>query len=55
MLSYGVSVLLGLTVVTIVDVKICKRLQPRLMRYDRYIPKIGAGILVVMAILILFW
>lgn len=55
MLSYGVSVLLGLIVVTIAGVKIYKHLQPKLMRYEKYIPKIGAGILTAMAIIIIFW
>ena len=55
MLSYGVSVLLGLMVVTIVSVKIYKQVQPKLMPYERYIPKIGAAILVAMAIAIIFW
>ncbi len=55
MLSYGVSVLLGLMVVTLVGVKIYKRLQPKLVRYERYIPKIGAATLVAMAIIIVFW
>lgn len=55
MLSYGVSVLLGLMVVTIVSVKIYKQVQPKLMHYERYIPKIGAAILVAMAIVIIFW
>ena len=55
MLSYGLSVLLGLMVVTIVGVKIYKRLQPKLIHYERYIPKISAAILVVMAIIIIFW
>ena len=55
MFSYGISVLLGLMLVTIVSVKVYKRLQPKLMRYERYVPKIGAAILVAMAIVIIFW
>ena len=55
MLLYGVSVLVGLIVVTIAGVKIYKHLQPRLMRYERYIPKTGAAILLAMAIIIIFW
>ena len=55
MLSYGVSVLLGLMVVTIAGVKIYKRLQPKLIHYERYIPKTGAVILVAMAVIIVFW
>jgi len=53
MLSYGLSVLLGLVAVTIAGVKIYKTLQPKLARYEKYIPKISAGILVVMALIII--
>jgi len=55
MLSYGVSVLLGLMVVTIVGVKIYKRLQPKLVHSERYNPKTGAVILVVMPVIIIFF
>ncbi len=55
MLSYGVSVLLGLMVVTIVGVRIYKQVQPKLIHYERYIPKIGSVILAAMAIVIIFW
>ena len=55
MVAYGVAVLLGLVVATIVGVKIYKRLQPRLARYEKYIPKISAGLLTVMAAVIIFW
>ncbi len=55
MLSYGVSVLLGLVVVTLAGVKIYKYFQPKLIRYERYIPKIGAAIMGAMAIFIVFW
>ena len=55
MISYGVAVLLGLIAITIAAVKIYKVLQPKLMRYERYVPKISAVLLVVMAILISFW
>jgi ABC-type nickel/cobalt efflux system permease component RcnA len=55
MMSYGVSVLLGLMVATIVGVKLYKQFQPKLSRYEKYIPKIGAGLLVVMAATIIFW
>ena len=54
MLSYGVSVLLGLVAVTIICVKISKQLQPKLIRYERLIPKIGAVFLVAMALIIMF-
>lgn len=52
MFSYSISVLLGLVAVTIISVKIYKQLQPKLIRYERYIPKIGAGFLVAMALFI---
>ncbi|MFC2020785.1 nickel/cobalt transporter [Chloroflexota bacterium] len=55
MLSYAVAVLLGLVVVTIGCVKMYKALQTKLMRYERYVPKISAAILAAMAIVIIFW
>lgn len=55
MVAYGVSVLLGLVAATVVGVKIYKQFQPKLARYEKYIPKIGAGLLVVMAVVIIFW
>jgi ABC-type nickel/cobalt efflux system permease component RcnA len=53
MLAYGISVLLGLVVVTVLSVKIYKQLQPKLIRFERYIPKIGAVFLVAMAVIII--
>ena len=53
--AYGVSVLLGLIVATIVGVKVYKQFQTKLARYEKYIPKISAGLLVVMAAIITFW
>jgi len=55
MISYGVAVLLGLIAATIAGVILYKQFQPKLMRYEKYIPKIGAGLLVVMAAVITFW
>ena len=55
MLSYGVSVLLGLVAVTVICVKIYKQLQPKLIRFEKLIPKIGAVFLVIMALIIVFW
>jgi nickel/cobalt transporter (NicO) family protein len=55
MLSYGVSVLLGLVAVTVICVSIYKQLQPKLLRFERFVPKIGAVFLVAMAIIIVFW
>ncbi|MDP2744067.1 MAG: hypothetical protein Q8P00_03250, partial [Dehalococcoidia bacterium] len=51
--AYGISVLLGLIVATIAGVKLYKRFQPKLARYEKYIPKIGAGLMVAIAILIM--
>ncbi len=55
MLTYGIAVLIGLMAVTIMGVKIYKRLQPGLIRFEKYIPKIGGVFLVLMAIMIVFW
>lgn len=55
MVAYGVSVLLGLVAATIVGVKIYQQFQPKMARYEKYIPKIGAALLVVMAAAISFW
>lgn len=55
MAAYGSSVLLGLVVATIAGVKVYQQFQPGLVRYEKYIPKIGAGLLVIMAALITFW
>ncbi len=54
MISYGVAVLLGLIAITIGCVKIYKTLQPKLARYEKYVSKISAGILVVLAAVIIF-
>jgi nickel/cobalt transporter (NicO) family protein len=55
MMSYAVSVLIGLVVVTILGVKIYKIFQSKLARFEKYVPKISAAILLLMAILIIFW
>lgn len=55
MISYGVAVILGLVAVTVGCVKIYKTLQPRLARFEKYVPKIGATILVIMALTIVLW
>jgi ABC-type nickel/cobalt efflux system permease component RcnA len=55
MVAYGVAVLLGLIVATIAAVKLYKQFQPKLSRYEKYIPKISAGLLAVMAAVIAFW
>ena len=55
MISYGLAVLIGLVFITVASVKIYKALQPKLMRYEKYVPKVSAGLLVAMAIFIIFW
>jgi nickel/cobalt transporter (NicO) family protein len=55
MLSYGIAVLLGLVAVTVICVRIFKQLQPKLIRYERFIPKIGGAFLIIMAVLIVFF
>jgi ABC-type nickel/cobalt efflux system permease component RcnA len=55
MVTYGVAVLLGLVLATIAGVKLYKQFQPKLARYEKYIPKIGACLLMLMAIVIVFW
>jgi nickel/cobalt exporter len=55
MISYGLSVLLGLMAVTVAAVKVYQKFQSRMARYEKYIPKIGAGLLVILAVLIIIW
>ncbi len=55
MLCYGVAVLLGLMVATLAGVKLYRQFEPKLSRYERYIPKVGALLLVVMAVTIVLW
>lgn len=52
MLSYGIAVIAGLILVTVACVRLYRYLQPKLVRYEKYIPKVSAVILVVMAIII---
>jgi hypothetical protein len=55
MISYGVSVLLGLVAVTVIGVNIYKQFEPKLARYEKYIPKISAALLAIMAVIITIW
>ena len=55
MVAYGVSVLLGLIVATIIGVKLYQQFQPKLVRYERHIPKIGGALLGAMAVMLIFW
>lgn len=52
MISYGLAVLLGLIAITVGSVKIYRVLQPRLFRFEPYIPKISSILLVIMAVLV---
>jgi nickel/cobalt exporter len=52
MLSYGIAVIMGLVLVTVACVKLFRFLQPKLTRYEKYIPKVSAAILTIMAIII---
>jgi high-affinity nickel permease len=54
MAVYGLSVTISLIAVTILCIRIYTRLQPRLIRYEKYVPKVGATILLVMAAFIIF-
>ena len=53
MLTYGIAVLLGLMAVTIAGVKAYQQFQPRLARYERYVPKGSAVLLAAMAVVII--
>ncbi|MBI2852624.1 MAG: nickel/cobalt transporter [Chloroflexi bacterium] len=55
MISYGVAVLLGLIAVTFTGVKIYSIMQPRLARFEKYVPKMNGGILLLLAIAIAFF
>lgn len=55
MLAYGLAVLLGLIAATIAGVKVYRQFQPKLARYESYIPKIGALVLAAMAAAVVFW
>lgn len=54
MLLYGLSVALALIGVTLLGVRAYQTLQPRLVRYEKYLPKITGFVLVVMAAVIIF-
>lgn len=53
MLTYGLCVLLGLVAVTVTGVKVYQRFKPKMERFEKYVPKISAGLLVLMAIAII--
>jgi len=55
MVSYGLAVLLGLVAVTVLCVRLARYFQPKLARYERYVPKISAAFLVVMAAVVCIW
>lgn len=55
MLSYGTAVLVGLVLITLACVRLFKYMEPRLAHYEKYIPKISAVILLILAVVILLW
>jgi ABC-type nickel/cobalt efflux system permease component RcnA len=55
MTLYALSVAFALIGITLLSVKIYGYLKPRFQRYEKYIPKIGAGVLAAMAIIIILW
>ncbi len=55
MFAYGISVLVGLVVVTLLGVRIYENLQHKFIHYQKYFPKIGGAALVVMALIIVIW
>jgi nickel/cobalt exporter len=52
MISYGTAVIAGLILVTVACVRLYHYLQPKLTKYEKYIPKISACVLTIMAIFI---
>ena len=54
MIIYGLSVTVSLIGITLLGIRIYKLLQPRLIRYEKYVPRITGAILIVMAAFILF-
>lgn len=55
MVSYGLAVLVGLVAVTVLCVRLARYFMPKLARYERYVPKIGAAFLVIMAVVVCIW
>lgn len=55
MISYSVAVILGLMAVTFAGVKIYSIIQPKLARFEKYVPKISAVVLVLLAVAVVFW
>lgn len=55
MTTYGIAVLSGLVAVTVLSVKLYQRVQPRLRRFERHVPRISAAILAAMAVTVAVW
>lgn len=53
MITYGIAVIVGLMFLTILGVQIYSLIQPKLNRFEKYLPKAGAIFLVFMAVLIM--
>ncbi len=55
MILYGLSVAIALIGVTLFSIKIYGLLKPKFIRYEKYIPRISAAVLCIMAVTIIFW
>lgn len=55
MALYGIAVSLAIIGVTVISIKVYGLLEPRIKRYESYIPKVSALVLVIMAVYIIFW
>lgn len=55
MISYSIAVLLGLMAVTFAGVRVYNLIQPKLARFEKYVPKISAAVLVLLAVAVVFW
>jgi nickel/cobalt transporter (NicO) family protein len=50
MVAYGLAVVVGLVSVTILSVKMYKRIKDRISNYKKYIPKLSGSVLVAMGV-----
>jgi hypothetical protein len=53
MSAYGLSVTVSLVAITVLGIKMYERVKVKVFRYERYIPKVSALILLLLAISIL--
>ncbi len=54
MIIYGLSITVSLIGITLLSIRIYKLLQHRLIRYEKYVPRITGAILIVLAAFIIF-